>query len=108
MNFITLTSDEERVLVNKGTEKPFTGEYHNNKERGNYLCRCCHTPLYSSKDKFDSHCGWPRFDDELEGAVKHVPDTDGRRIEIVCASCDAHLGHVLKVNDSVKKPKALC
>ena len=91
-----LTPEEERVIVHKGTEKPFTGEYNSNKETGTYICRRCNTPLYHSQDKFDSQCGWPSFDDEIDGAVKHLPDADGRRIEIVCTNCDAHLGHVFR------------
>ena len=96
MNLNKLTPEEERVIVHKGTERPFTGEYNSNKETGTYVCRRCNTALYRSDDKFDSHCGWPSFDDEIPGAVKHLPDADGRRIEIVCATCDAHLGHVFK------------
>ena len=94
MNYNKLTPEEEAVILNKATERPWTGAYLNNKEKGTYTCKQCDAPLYRSDDKFDSHCGWPSFDDEIEGAVKRIPDPDGMRTEIVCASCGGHLGHV--------------
>jgi peptide methionine sulfoxide reductase msrA/msrB len=89
-----LTPEEERVIVYKGTEIPFSGEYEDFYEPGTYVCRRCEAPLYRSEYKFDARCGWPSFDDEIKGAIKRVPDADGERTEIECANCGAHLGHV--------------
>ena len=94
MKFNELTEFERSVIEGKGTERPFTGIYYQNNEAGTYLCKKCNAPLYRSADKFDAHCGWPSFDDEIKGAVKRTTDADGRRTEITCAQCGAHLGHV--------------
>jgi methionine-R-sulfoxide reductase len=89
-----LNDYEKKVILQKATDRPYTGEYTDNKKTGTYICRQCNNPLYESKNKFDSHCGWPSFDDEIKGAVKQIPDADGMRTEIVCNNCDGHLGHV--------------
>lgn len=94
MLYNKLTPEEERVIVHKGTERPFSGKYYLNNERGTYHCKRCDASLFRSSDKFHSGCGWPSFDNAIPGAVKEVPDADGRRTEIVCANCGAHLGHV--------------
>ncbi|MCX6244963.1 MAG: bifunctional methionine sulfoxide reductase B/A protein [Bacteroidetes bacterium] len=108
MEFRKLTPEEERVIVNKGTEAPFTGKYEKFDGKGVYTCKRCGAPLYRSDDKFDAHCGWPSFDDEIKGAVKRVPDADGMRTEIQCAKCGAHLGHVFLGEEFTPKNSRHC
>lgn len=96
MKLNELTAEEKHVILEKGTEAPFVGEYTNTKETGVYVCKQCEAPLYNSKDKFESTCGWPSFDAEIEGSVLHTLDADGMRTEITCANCGGHLGHVFE------------
>lgn len=93
MSYNKLTSQEEDIIVAKGTEAPFTGEYDDFFENGVFICKRCNAPLFSSESKFDAGCGWPAFDEEYPNSLKRVPDSDNERTEIQCANCKAHLGH---------------
>lgn len=108
MAYNELSPEEEYVILHKGTERPFTGKYFDHKADGVYKCKQCGAPLFKSDAKFDSGTGWPSFDDAIEGAVKEVPDADGRRVEIVCANCGGHLGHVFKGEGFTNKQTRHC
>jgi methionine-R-sulfoxide reductase len=108
MKLNQLTEEEKRVIENKETEAPGTGEYDDFWDQGVYVCRRCETPLYRSGDKFEAHCGWPSFDQEIEGAVKREVDADGRRTEIICNACGAHLGHVFEGEGLTDKDTRHC
>jgi peptide methionine sulfoxide reductase msrA/msrB len=108
MKYNPLTPEEEKVIIHKDTERPFSGKYVNTREKGTYICKRCDAPLFRSDSKFESSCGWPSFDDEIPGAVKRIPDADGERTEIVCASCGAHLGHVFTGEGFTRKNVRHC
>ncbi len=108
MEYNKLTPEEKRVIIDKGTEMPFSGKYVDYHEDGTYTCKRCGAVLFKSKDKFDSNCGWPSFDDAIPGAIKKVPDPDGIRTEIECAKCGAHLGHVFYGEGLTPKDTRYC
>ncbi|MBI3366354.1 methionine-R-sulfoxide reductase [Candidatus Roizmanbacteria bacterium] len=108
MKYNLLTPEEQNIIVYKSTEPPFTGEYDNFFEEGTYVCRRCNMPLYLSNTKFHSGCGWPSFDQEIKGAVKRIPDPDGMRTEIVCTTCNGHLGHVFEGEELTPKNTRHC
>ena len=108
MKYNKLIPEEERIIVNKGTEAPFSGEYNDFFKKGIYVCRRCENPLYTSEAKFKSGCGWPSFDDEIKGSVKRIRDADSARTEIVCAKCGGHLGHVFEGEKLTKKNLRHC
>jgi len=108
MYFNKLTDEEKRIIENKGTEIPFSGKYNEFYEEGIFTCKKCNTPLFDSKSKFSSGCGWPSFDDNLSSAVKRISDVDGRRVEIVCSNCGGHLGHVFEGEGFTSKNTRHC
>ena len=107
-NFRQLTPAEKKVIEHKDTEPPFSGKYNQHSEKGIYVCKRCGAELFHSNDKFDSGCGWPSFDYEIEGSIERRPDSDGCRTEIVCANCGAHLGHVFEGESLTNKNVRHC
>lgn len=103
-----LNEEEKRVMIGKGTETPFSGEYCQTQTEGLYVCRQCEAPLYLSENKFEAHCGWPSFDQEIPGAVLRTGDPDGQRTEITCAKCGGHLGHVFLGEQFTEKNTRHC
>lgn len=108
MKFNRLIPEEEKIILAKDTEAPFSGEYDDFFKKGIYVCKRCDNPLFDSRTKFKSNCGWPSFDDHFKNSVKKLPDADGRRIEIVCTRCGGHLGHVFEGEGITKKNTRHC
>ena len=107
-NWNKLSKNEQYVLLEKGTEPPFSGKYYNHFQKGKYVCKQCNSVLFSSEDKFNSNCGWPSFDDEINDSVKKVMDKDGRRTEILCRNCNGHLGHIFIGENLTNKNTRYC
>jgi len=108
MKYNPLTDAEKHVIEEKGTEPPFSGEYDDFYKEGVYVCKKCNNPLFTSKSKFNAGCGWPAFDENFPNSVKRIPDKDGRRVEILCANCGAHLGHVFEEENLTDKNTRHC
>ncbi|MCL5432623.1 MAG: methionine-R-sulfoxide reductase [Patescibacteria group bacterium] len=108
MKFNKLTPEEEKIMMDKQTEPPFSGEYDDFYKEGIYVCKRCNNPLYTSSAKFKSGCGWPSFDDEISGSVERLIDADGTRTEIICARCGGHLGHVFEGEGFTDKDTRHC
>jgi peptide-methionine (R)-S-oxide reductase len=108
MKYNKLTDKEKNVILNKATEPPHSGKYDGFFKEGIYVCKQCNQPLFSSKAKFKSGCGWPSFDDTFENAVERIPDKDGIRTEIICSNCKGHLGHVFEGEGYTQKDTRYC
>jgi len=106
--FNDLTQEERSIIIDKQTEPPFSGEYDSFFEPGTYVCRRCDSPLYKADSKFHSGCGWPSFDQEIKDTVKKIPDSDGKRVEIVCNNCGGHLGHIFTGENFTEKNTRHC
>jgi len=108
MKLNKLTIDEQKVILDKGTQAPYTGKFDESNENGVYKCKQCDNPLYLSSFKFNSGCGWPSFDDSIDGSVSQVLDADGHRVEIVCSKCGGHLGHIFRGENLTSKNMRHC
>ena len=108
MSYNPLTLEEQQIILQKGTEPPASGEYDQFFQAGTYICKRCNAPLFSSKAKFEAHCGWPSFDEEFPRSVRWMVDADGVRTEIQCSNCGAHLGHVFQGEEFTPKNTRHC
>ena len=108
--FDALTKAEREIIVNRGTERAFSGDYVDLYEAGLYVCKACNNPLFESESKFKSNCGWPSFDDEINNSLIRTQDNSSamQRVEICCANCKGHLGHVFEGEELTKKNLRHC